>query len=127
MVLDESLVGMLLLWTFIRWERRFPLTAMEEMGVDIWAFTRDVDQLLENEKIQKSGENSPAPAKGQNDPNPLVLLRELTNRWLQRAEDEARSLGHAFLAPNIFCWPWLPGPILLGRGFSPDMASTMSD
>ena len=82
MVLDESSVGMLLLWTLIRWEHRFPLTALEEMGVDIWAFTRDVDQLLENEKIQKSGENSPTPAKEQNDPNPLVLLRELTNRWL---------------------------------------------
>ncbi|MGA2060474.1 MAG: Clp protease N-terminal domain-containing protein [Thermoguttaceae bacterium] len=97
MVLDESSVGMLLLWTLIRWERRFPLTAMEGMGVDIWAFTRDVDQLLENEKTQKSGENSQAPAKGPNDLNPLVLLQELTNRWLQRAEDEARNLGHAFL------------------------------
>jgi hypothetical protein len=97
MVLDESSVGMLLLWTFIRWERRFPLTALEEMGVDIWAFTRDVDQLLENEKIQKSGENNQAPAMAPNDPNPLVLLRELANLWLQRAEDEARSLGHAFL------------------------------
>ena len=67
------------------------------MGVDIWAFTQDVDQLFENEKIQKCGENSAAPAKGPNDPNSLVLLRELTNRWLQRAEDEARNLGHTFL------------------------------
>jgi hypothetical protein len=97
MVLDESSAGMLLLWTLIRWERRFPLTALEEMGVDILALTRDVDQLLENEKIQKSGENNFSPATWPNDPNPLVLLRELTNRWLQRAEDEARNLGHAFL------------------------------
>ncbi|MGD0654440.1 MAG: Clp protease N-terminal domain-containing protein, partial [Thermoguttaceae bacterium] len=97
MVLDESSAGMLLLWTLIRWERRFPLTLLEEMGVDIWGLTRDLDQLLKNEKIQKSGENNLEPAKGPNDHNPTVILRELTNRWLQRAEDEARSLGHAFL------------------------------
>ena len=97
MVLDESSVGMLLLWTLIRWEHRFPLTALEEMGVDIWALTRDVDQLLENDKIQKPGEISPAPAKGPNDPNPVILLRDMTNLWLERAEDEARNLGHNFL------------------------------
>jgi len=96
MVLDDSSVGMLLMWTLIRWELRFPLTALEEMGVDIWALTRDVDQLLENEKIKKCGETSQASAKGPNDPDPVVLLRELTNRWLQRAEDEACSLDHAF-------------------------------
>ena len=97
MVLDESSVRMLLLWTLIRWELRFPLTVLEEMGVDIWAFTQDVDQLIENEKIRKSGEKSPATAKGPNDPNPDILLRDLTNLWLERAEDEARSLGHDFV------------------------------
>jgi Clp amino terminal domain, pathogenicity island component len=97
MVLDESSVGMLLLWTFIRWERRFPLTALEEMGLDIWAFTRAVDQLLEHEKIKISETNYLEPAKGANDPNSIVLLRELTNRWLERAEEEARSMGHTFL------------------------------
>ncbi len=97
LVLDESSVGMLLLWSFIRWERRFPLTSLEEMGVDMWALTRDVDRLLENKKIPKSGENIVERANERNDANPTLLLRVLTDRWLKRAEQQSRNLGHSFL------------------------------
>ncbi|MGA2798351.1 MAG: Clp protease N-terminal domain-containing protein [Thermoguttaceae bacterium] len=97
MVLDETSAGMLLLWTLIRWERRFPLTALEEMGVDIWALTQDVDELLEQEIMQKSGKDNSEASTGPNASNSPLLLRELTNRWLERAEDEARSLGHDFV------------------------------
>jgi hypothetical protein len=97
MVLDESSVGMLLLWTLIRWELRFPLTVLEEMGVDIWAFTQDVAELLEQEIMQTSGKDNSQASAEPNASNPPLLLRELTNRWLERAEDEARSLDNVFL------------------------------
>jgi hypothetical protein len=97
MPLDESTVGMLLLWTLIRWELRFPLTVLEEMGVDIWAFTQDIDELLEQEIIQKSGQNNSEASTGPDASNPPLLLRELTILWLDRAEDEARSMDNAYL------------------------------
>ncbi|MGD0382124.1 MAG: Clp protease N-terminal domain-containing protein [Thermoguttaceae bacterium] len=96
MVLDESSASMLLLWTLIRWERRFPLTLLEEMNIDMWSFTRDMDQLIERDKLQKSAENNSS-IRNADDANAKYLLRDLIDRWLRRAEDEARRLGHCFL------------------------------
>ena len=96
-VLDESSAGTLLLWTFVRWERRFPLTLLEEMGVDLWALTRDVDGLLEGKRIQASQQHNADKTDARSAADPATLLRDLTNFWLRRAEDEARRFGHGFL------------------------------
>ena len=82
---------------------RFPLTLLEEMGVDIWAFTREVDRLLEQAKKPTADVSDSTVAKAENMPNAGTLLREMTNQWLGRAENEARQLGHVFLESNIFC------------------------
>jgi hypothetical protein len=97
MLLDESTVGMLLLWTLVRWELRFPLTLLEEMGMDFQAFTRDLDQLLNQEKIKNTQGNVFSSAPGVDNQDAVRRLRKLTDLWLQRAEAESRRLGHAFV------------------------------
>jgi hypothetical protein len=97
MVLDESSAGMLLLWTLIRWERRFPLTLLEDMNIGLWSFTRVLDQLIEQEKLRKSAENNPSAVTNPDDPKAGYLLHDLIDRWLRRAEEQSRGLGHSFL------------------------------
>jgi hypothetical protein len=119
MILDESSVGMLLLWSLIRWELRFPLSALEDMGIDIWEFTQDVDEMLEQQIIQKSGKENSEATETPYDLNPPHLLRELTNRWLERAEEEARSLDNVFLgAEHLLLAMTAGGDTALSRLFA---------
>jgi hypothetical protein len=97
MVLDESSVGMLLLWTLVRWERRFPLSLLEEMDIDIWAFTRDIDNLLNRKKLHQVKGNENFPMDWMKDFSSMQLLQKLTDLWLQRAELVAQDCKHPFL------------------------------
>jgi hypothetical protein len=97
MVLDESTAGLLLLWTIIRWERRFPLTLLEEMNITLWPLTKAIDQLIEDEKTRKSAEYDPSAVKNPDHPEAKYLLRDYTDRWLRRAEEQSQALGHSFV------------------------------
>lgn len=87
LTLDESTVGLLLFWTILRGERTFLLTCLEQLGTDMWALTCDVDELLH----QRS-----AAFDVRNVVSPQVREGHLWT-WLERAQEEARSLGHYWL------------------------------
>jgi hypothetical protein len=95
--LSNSSVAMLVLWTLLRWERTFLLIALEDMGVDMWGLTRDVDTLLDEEKANAvlAEGKSYAPATS------LPALRPELDRYLEalldRAELEALALQHQYL------------------------------
>jgi hypothetical protein len=118
MVLDDSSVGALLLWTFVRWERRFPLTLLEEMSVDLWALTRDVDGLLEGKRIRSSQEHDAHEANAMPAADPATSLRDLMNLWLNRAADESRRLGHGFLGAEHLLLALVAGDTSLSSLFA---------
>ncbi len=86
-------VALLMLWTILRDERTFLLNALEEMGVDMWRLTCDVDALINQKKAEEQGEGLPAyhPSLAGAAVNPFVKT------WLDRAEREAVILGHRYL------------------------------
>src|SRR5688572_388867 len=49
---DESFV-MLALWSLLRWERKIGLCALEHLSIDIDAFSRGLDELL-NSKAEEN-------------------------------------------------------------------------
>lgn len=88
--LDEPTVGLLLLWTILRGERTFLLRALEQLGVDMWALTCDVDDLLR-----------PSLAVASPDPRAEELDTALERplwAWLDRTEQQAAALGHPYLS-----------------------------
>lgn len=97
MKLDDSSVAMVVLWTLLRWERTFWVVCLEEQGVDVEGLAREVDALLR----QKRAESGVAgPGSGGRDPWSGRFRRELdrfVNRLLDRAEREARAMGHGYL------------------------------
>ncbi len=46
-VFDDSSVAMPVLWTILRWERTWLLKCLEEMGVDMWDITCELDALID--------------------------------------------------------------------------------
>jgi hypothetical protein len=97
LVLDDSSVAALALWTLLRWERTFLLRALEDKGVDMWALTCEVDDLLNESRPEV------APADGQPaGPSAAPLqarasLDQLLEVLLDRAELEALAVQHRFL------------------------------
>lgn len=93
---DEPSFGPLILWTILRGERTFLLRDWEALGVDMWALTCDVDHLL--------AEQTAATAQAGGSTQPLAggpaladTLVRCSVAWLERAEREARLLGHKYL------------------------------
>lgn len=87
--LDEPTVGLLLLWTILRGERTFLLRSLEVLGVDMWALTCDVDDLLR-----------PSQAAASSDPTVEELetaLQRPLGAWLDRTEQQSAALGHPYL------------------------------
>jgi len=87
LTINESTVGLLMLWTILRGERTFLLRCLEGLGVDMWAFTCEVDELLR----QRKGESPSGPSTS---PSLRDALERHTRTWLDRAEQEATTLGH---------------------------------
>lgn len=97
MRLSDSSVAMLVFWTLLRWERTFLLIALEEMGVDMWGLTRDVDALLDEEKTRAVlHEGEPAAPAGSS-PASRPHLDRFLGALLDRAELEALALQHDYL------------------------------
>jgi hypothetical protein len=93
---DEPSFGPLILWTILRGERTFLLRDWEALGVDMWALTCDVDHLLTQQTVatvQAGGSTQPL-ASGAALADTLVRC---SVAWLDRAEQEARLLGHKYL------------------------------
>jgi hypothetical protein len=87
LTLDESCVGLLLFWTILRGERTFLLKCLEQLPTDMWALTCDVDELLH----QRS-----AAFDAGNWVSPQIWERHVWT-WLERAQEEARTLDHYWL------------------------------
>ncbi len=94
--LTDSSVAALVLWTLLRWERTFLLVALEDMWVDMWGLTRDVDVLLEEEKARAAPSQSEATPSAASTGRQADLDRHL-EALLDRATREAEALGHDYL------------------------------
>ncbi|MCR4411775.1 MAG: Clp protease N-terminal domain-containing protein [Thermoguttaceae bacterium] len=97
MALDRESVALVLFWTFLRWERTFPLVALEKSGVDMWRLTCDVDELL---AARRALDVAVRPESRVRDSLSLVYwpaLRTWVNHWLDAAQEESRALGHEHL------------------------------
>ena len=97
MMLVPASVGMLLLWTILRWERTFLLVCLEELGVDMWGLTRQLDELINRRKAQDTHGNPNAVAC---EAASFVFWRELDyglDYWLDRTARQAVTLGHPYL------------------------------
>ena len=81
-------VGLLLLWSILRWERTFAIQTLERLNIDIWSLTRDVDEALNrcSEQAQESGTWANSD-----------YLDPLLGDWLDQAVEQARILRHDFL------------------------------
>jgi len=97
MVLDPASVGMLLLWSIVRWERTFLLICLENLGVDMWGLTRDVDALLNERKAQDARGNPHLLARNPASPAFWAGLDRCTEYWLERTARQAVALGHRYL------------------------------
>lgn len=87
--LDEPTVGLLLFWTILRGERTFLLRSLEQLGVDMWALTCEVDDSL------RPG-LAAAPSDATVEELETALERPLW-AWLDRTEQQAVALGHPYL------------------------------
>jgi hypothetical protein len=95
MLLNESSVSLLLLWSWLRWENDFLTLCLKDLGVDLASLANQVDALLKEHAIPQ---DSPARAHWTpGNPHAVAILRELTASWLNRAAAEARSLRQGFL------------------------------
>jgi hypothetical protein len=97
MRLTDASVAMLVFWTLLRWERRFLLIGLEDMGVDMWGLTREVDALLEEENARGvPGERERVARMGSRSSSEAALDRYL-QALLDRADLEALGLRHNYL------------------------------
>jgi hypothetical protein len=95
MLLNESSVGLLLLWSWLRFESDFLTRCLEDLGVDLGSLTQQVDALLKERTIPNDSPATPDWSPG----NPLAakVLREWSAAWLDRAAEESRSLNQGYL------------------------------
>lgn len=93
LVLDADSVSLLLFWTLLRGERTFLLRTLEEIGVDMWALTCQLDAVL-NER--KTGEGQVA-ATGSFTLAFHVAVDHYVEIWLDCAKAQANLLGHNYV------------------------------
>jgi len=95
--LDPATAAMLILWTILRGERTFLLICLEGLGIDLWALTRDLDELISRRKAARTPGQLRQAADDRFDLSSQYLLDRLTWAWLDRAEQEAVALQHRYL------------------------------
>ncbi len=104
-VLDDTSVGLLLLWSWLRFESDFLTRCLEELGVDLADLTRQVDGMLKARTIPNdvalAAHWSPGSQPFSN------TMRELTAAWMSRATDEARRLRQGYLGMEHFLLAFL--------------------
>jgi hypothetical protein len=88
LTIDESTTGLLLLWSALRWERTFAIRTLEDLHVDLWLLTREVDEALRACGAH-GGENPPI--------NSPARIDICSRSWLDLAAEEAKSLQHDYI------------------------------
>jgi hypothetical protein len=95
MVLDETSVGLLLLWSWLRFESDFLTRCLEDLRIDLESLTRRVDAAMKERALLK--DNPLAAQWSPGNWQAMSDLREWTSSWLDRATDEARFLNQCYL------------------------------
>ncbi len=87
--IHHSSVGLLLLWSVLRWERTFLIQTLERLGVNLWSLTRDVDEALTlcSKQARTAGTSTNSD-----------LLDPHLRGWLNQTAAQARALRHDFLS-----------------------------
>ena len=95
-LLDEYSLWAVALWTMLRWERTFLMIGLEDMGVDVWTLTREVDELLDGRRAvgRRLAWMNVAPSVVHRSPAAIGLG---INRLLDQVQVEARAMGHKYL------------------------------
>ncbi|MBN2294851.1 MAG: Clp protease N-terminal domain-containing protein [Pirellulales bacterium] len=96
MILDHDSLLAVALWTMLRWERTPLMIGLEDMGVNVWELTREVDALLENRRragirlaeMNVVGHQSEA------------MLDHRINQLLDKVKEQARAMGYEYLGPE---------------------------
>jgi hypothetical protein len=108
MILDETSVGVLLLWTWLRFESDFLTRCLEQLGVDLDELTEQVDAMLNERKVSEeaalTGPHSPR------DPAAERTMHDLTIAWLGRAADEAGAMHQGYVGIEHFLLAFLHNP-----------------
>ena len=94
--IHRSSVGLLLLWSLLRWERTFLIQTLERLGVNLWSLTRDVDEALKLCSKQARAAGVSSNSEG---------LDPFLRGWLNQAAVQARRQVTTFSAANTCCWP----------------------
>jgi hypothetical protein len=105
MVLDDASVGLLLLWSWLRFENDFLTRCLENMGVDLAALTRQVDAQLKDRVIPNDLALAAQWAPGS--PAASHVMQDLTAAWLERAADEALWLNQGYVGMEHFLLAFL--------------------
>ena len=119
--LDDTSLATIVFWTLLRWERRFWIDCLQELGVDVWSLTCELDALLERKQI--GSESHPIRVDEAHGPWSQGFRRRLDQLLaplLDRAAGEAAAMGngtigneHLLLA--ILAHPDAPLASLLSR------------
>jgi Clp amino terminal domain, pathogenicity island component len=88
LALSESTMAILLLWSLLRWERTLLIIALEELGVDLVALAREIDELLKSRRAETIQSGLSA-RFGEQD--------HLLRIWLNRAAVESQAMGTGYL------------------------------
>jgi ATP-dependent Clp protease ATP-binding subunit ClpA len=108
MVLDETSVGLLLLWSWLRFESDFLTRCLDELGVNIEELTQQVDAMLCERKV--TDEAALAGRLSPRDPAAARTMHDLTAAWLGRAADEAGIMYQGYVGIEHFLLAFLHTP-----------------
>jgi len=145
MTLDHVTIRWVALWTLLRWERTFLLVGLEQRGIDLGSFARDLDELIKSRRIADAEKGSDPLSQGgltpfrmgskriadaalvgpaaQSDPPRSFPERDVDQvllRLLDQAATESQALGHYYLGTEHLLLALISGAddelsALLGR------------
>lgn len=95
--LDDSSLTLVLFWTLLRWESAFWMDCLEELGVDMWALTRELDALIDETKAAELADSHSEHVHQPWSPWFRQHIDRFLDRLLDRAQQEASALGHTYL------------------------------
>jgi hypothetical protein len=120
MTLDHVTIRWVALWTLLRWERTFLPVGLEQRGIDLDSFARDLDELIKSRRIADAALVGPAAQSGPPRSFPERDVEQVLLRLLDQAATESQALGHHYLGTEHLLLALIAGAddelsALLGR------------